>query len=66
MKKIKVKGMMCNHCSMRVEKAIKSIDGVEKVSVNLNDGTVTIVGEFDLSEVEDAVIKEGYEVLIND
>lgn len=59
---ITVKGMMCKHCSMRVEKAIKSIDGVEDVSINLADGTVKISGDFEMDKIEDAVINEGYEV----
>ncbi len=57
-----VKGMMCKHCSMRVEKAIKSIEGVEDVSINLADGTVKISGNFDMDDIEDAVVNEGYEI----
>jgi copper chaperone CopZ len=60
---IKVKGMMCQHCSRRVEEAIKSISGVEDVKLNLADGTVIISGDFDIDKVEDAIINEGYEMV---
>jgi copper chaperone CopZ len=60
---IKVKGMMCQHCSRRVEEAIKSISGVEDVKLNLADGTVIISGDFDIDKVEDAIINEGYEMI---
>jgi copper chaperone len=59
---IKVHGMMCHHCSRRVEEAIKSIKGVEEVKLNLEDGTVIISGDFDIDKVEDAIINEGYEM----
>jgi copper chaperone len=59
---IKVQGMMCHHCSQRVEQAIKSIKGVDDVKLNLEDGTVIISGDFNIDEVEDAIINEGYEM----
>ncbi|MFW5799670.1 MAG: heavy-metal-associated domain-containing protein [Spirochaetota bacterium] len=60
---IKVEGMMCNHCAMRVEKAIKSIEGVKDVSINLEDGTVTISGDFDETKIEDVIFDEGYKIV---
>lgn len=60
---IRVKGMMCNHCAMKVEKAIKSINGVSDVKVKLEDGTVTISGDFEIEDIEDAILEEGYEVI---
>ena len=37
MKKIFIEGMQCNHCKMSVEKALKEIDGVVEVTVNLEE-----------------------------
>ena len=41
-KKMLVDGMMCNHCKMTVEKALKSVAGVQDAVVNLEEKTVTI------------------------
>jgi copper chaperone CopZ len=37
-----VKGMSCNHCKGRVEEALKSVDGVVNVVVDLGSGRVTV------------------------
>lgn len=37
-----VDGMMCNHCKMTVEKALKGVAGVQDAVVNLEEKTVTI------------------------
>lgn len=38
---IRIKGMSCAHCVMAVTKALKGIEGVENVSVNLERGEAT-------------------------
>lgn len=54
-KTIQIEGMQCNHCKMSVEKALKSIEGVIKVEVSLEDKTATIETT---KEMEDGKIKE--------
>ncbi|HDP77966.1 MAG TPA: copper chaperone, partial [Mesotoga infera] len=27
--KLEIEGMSCNHCRMRIEKALKAVDGIE-------------------------------------
>ena len=41
-KKLKVEGMMCEHCAARVHEAIEGVGGVRNVEVNLAEGTVTL------------------------
>jgi len=36
-KNLKIDGMMCNHCVMHVQKALSKIDGVEEVTVSLDE-----------------------------
>jgi len=36
-KRLKIEGMMCNHCVMCVQKALVAIPGVEEVDVSLED-----------------------------
>lgn len=57
-----VKGMSCNHCKNNVEKAIRSIAGVEDVEVDLGSGAVAIYGVFDAAEVVKAVTSLGFEM----
>ncbi|MFW6121065.1 MAG: heavy-metal-associated domain-containing protein [Petrotogales bacterium] len=40
--KVYINGMNCKHCKMRVEKALKSIPDVEKVVIDLKNGTANI------------------------
>ncbi len=42
MKTFHVSGMMCGHCVKQVEEALKQVDGVLKVEVNLSEETVNV------------------------
>ncbi len=64
-KTIKINGMMCTHCTGRVETALNAIDGVNAV-VNLEDGGKAIVTlTKDVSEelLVKTVTDAGYEVV---
>ncbi len=52
-----VKGMTCNHCRSNTEKAIRSVKGVESVSVDLQSGIATVVGD----DIDDTAVKEAVE-----
>ena len=39
---ISVDGMHCNHCKARVEAAIKSVKGVKKFEVSLEEATASV------------------------
>lgn len=65
MKKVlKIEGMMCNHCTGRVEKALNDMDGVQAV-VSLDDkfATVTLSKELSDETLVQAVTDAGYEVV---
>jgi copper chaperone CopZ len=57
-----VKGMSCNHCKGRVEDALKAVDGVFNVVVNLGSGRVTVEcrDEVELDVLITAVEDAGY------
>ncbi len=63
-KKIIIKGMMCEHCTGRVEKALRAVNGVTDVVMSLEEksATVTADGTGD-NELKDAVTEAGYEVI---
>ncbi len=52
-----VKGMTCNHCRANTEKVIRTVEGVESVSVDLSSGIATVTG----SAISDAAIREAVE-----
>lgn len=63
-KNVYIEGMSCNHCKMSVEKALKSIDGVEKVDVNLGDkkASITSTKSINNDEIKKVIEDIGFEV----
>ena len=61
---IKVEGMMCNGCENRVQNALSTIDGVEKVVANHKNGTVTITlnKPVDANCIKEKIEDIGYEI----
>lgn len=60
-----IEGMMCEHCTGRVQKALKEIAGVESVTMSLQNKSAELVVS---AKVEDEVLKAavtdaGYEVV---
>ncbi len=55
-----VTGMNCAACSARVEKAVKTVGGVERCSVNLLTNDMVVEGDADASEIIKAVTDAGY------
>jgi copper chaperone len=53
--KLEIDGMSCSHCRMRVEKALKAVDGVEEVIVNLDNGTAEVSSA---KEIEENLLRE--------
>ena len=62
-KTIKIEGMMCSHCTGRVDKALNALDGVT-AAVSLEDKAayVTVDGAVTDEELKKAVVDAGYEV----
>ncbi len=59
---IKIEGMMCAHCTGRVQKALEQTAGVVSVTVDLESGTATVSGG-EVDVLKAAVIDAGYEVI---
>ena len=60
---IKVEGMHCPLCTTAVKKAIKDLDGIEKVSAILNTKEVTVIynEKTNLQKILDAIKTTSYE-----
>ena len=50
-------GMTCNHCRANAEKVIRTVKGVESVSVDLQSGIATVIGD----DIDDTAIREAVE-----
>jgi copper chaperone len=62
MQTVKIKGMSCNHCVMAVTKALKEIDGISNVKVDLTKAEATFdeVKPVDMEIVKERIRKAGY------
>jgi copper chaperone len=63
---LKIQGMTCNHCVMRVSKALKAVPGVQDAQVDLQKGEASVT--FDEAKVTQekmsiAVVEAGYKVV---
>ncbi len=66
MKQFDITGMSCASCSARVEKAVRSLDGIDSCSVNLLTGTMNTEGNADEEKIIAAVVKAGYGATLKD
>ena len=60
-----IEGMMCHHCTGRVEKALSALEGVSAVEMNLEgkSATLTLEKELDNQVLTDTVTEAGYQVV---
>lgn len=62
---LQVQGMTCNHCKMAVTNALQELEGVNRVEVHLEKGTVDV--DFDetkvsIAQLKEAIEEQGYDV----
>jgi len=60
---LKIEGMMCKHCVMHVEKALKAVEGAQDVVVSLEEKQAAVTADPALEAALVAAVKDaGYEV----
>ena len=62
---LQVEGMTCGHCVKSVENSVGGMNGVDRVLVELNDGTVAVEyneNEVNVQEIKDTIEDQGYTV----
>ncbi len=61
---IQVDGMMCGHCTARVEKALLAVPGVVSAAADVKEKTACVTGDgLEAAALEKAVTAAGYQVL---
>ena len=63
-KEIIIEGMMCEHCSKKVEDRLSKEEGISKVKVNLNKKCATIIldKEIDNDKLKSIIEELNYKV----
>lgn len=64
-KVVTIEGMMCSHCTGRVQKALQEVTGVQEVAMSLEEKTATIIINAEVAdeELKAVVTDAGYEVI---
>jgi copper chaperone CopZ len=57
---LKITGMSCNHCKMRIEKVLSQIAGISSFTVSLEEGKADISGNPDVNQIIEKINKLGY------
>ncbi len=63
---LKIQGMTCNHCVMRVAKALKAVPGVQDAQVDLKKAEAVVTydeAKADKTGMGAAVVEAGYKVV---
>ena len=61
---IKISGMSCENCARHVREALAKLEGVQKVSINIEEGRALVEASraLDETKIREAIEEEGYEV----
>lgn len=60
---IKIEGMTCMHCKMRVEKALKGVPSVTGAQVDLAKKQAVVAGSAEQAVMAKAVAEAGFKVV---
>lgn len=61
--RINIDGMTCQHCVMRVKKAIESLPGIQDVAVEIGIASVSFdASAIQQKEIEEAIVRAGYSI----
>jgi copper chaperone len=63
---LKIQGMTCNHCVMRVAKALKAVPGVQDAQVDMQKAEAIVTydeGKVAQDKLSFAVVEAGYKVV---
>ena len=58
--RVNIEGMTCHHCESAVEQGLRTLDGAENVTVNINRGDAVVRGNIDVGSIETCIEGMGY------
>ncbi len=60
---IKIDGMSCQHCVMRVKKALEGLSGISNLSVEVGSARMSFdESKIKQADIENAIVKVGYKI----
>ena len=60
---IKIDGMSCQHCVMRVKKALEGLAGISNLSVEVGSARMSFdESKIKQADIENAIVKVGYKI----
>ncbi len=60
---IRIEGMSCQHCVMRVKKALEGLSGVAALNVTVGQAEVSYDESMvQKKDIEDTIVKAGYKI----
>ncbi len=59
-----IDGMSCQHCVMRVQKAVSAFEGVKNLEVKIGSAVFEAPESLDISQVISAIESEGYKAAL--
>ena len=60
---INIDGMSCQHCVMRVKKAIEGLSGISNLSVEVGSAKMSFdESKIQQMDIENAIVKAGYKI----
>ena len=60
---IRIEGMSCQHCVMRVKKALEGLNGVTTLNVTVGQAEVSFdESKVQKKDIEDTIVKAGYKI----
>lgn len=60
---INIDGMSCQHCVMRVKKAIEALSGIQNLTVEVGKASVIFDNsKIQKKDIENAIVKAGYKI----
>jgi copper chaperone len=60
---IQIDGMTCQHCVMRVKRALEGLEGISDLSVEIGSARMTFdESKTQQADIENAIIKAGYKI----
>lgn len=63
-KQFKVEEMHCNHCVESIDKALRDLEGVENIDIDLDSKIVSLEGEIDDKKVIDSLDDIGFDAVL--
>ncbi len=60
---INIEGMSCQHCVMRVKKALEGLAGISKLNVEVGQANISFdESKIQKKDIEAAIVKAGYRI----